>query len=200
VLDVGSGDSPYKDLWNHARYLAIDLTNKESNVLGNVCHLPVKSNSIDWVICTEVLEHVFDTDKALAELNRVLKHRGRLVLSTPLIMGKHEAQDYYRFSLACLARHVQISGFEIVKVCTRGGIFSCLGLLLTHLPGQVIRKQGSDSANQLEHKRPSTTLNSLWLFLALAFQMSLRILVYLDRLDLKRHFTLGYVVLCSKGM
>jgi SAM-dependent methyltransferase len=198
VLDVGSGDSPYKDLWKHARYLAIDLTNQGADALGDICHLPVKSNSVDLVVCTEVLEHVFDTDKALVELNRVLKDGGRLVLSTPLIMGEHEAHDYYRFTSTCLAQQVQASGFEVVQVSKRGGSFSCLGLLLTHLPGQIIGKRGADCFTRLDCQRSARQLNNLWLYLALAFQMSLRVFVYLDRLDVKKHFTLGYVVLCSK--
>jgi len=197
-LDVGSGDSPYKDLWKHARYLAIDLTNQGADVLGDICHLPVKSNSVDLVVCTEVLEHVFNTDKALVELNRVLKGGGRLVLSTPLIMGEHEAYDYYRFTSACLVQQVQANGFEVVQVSKRGGSFSCLGLLLTHLPGQIIGKRGVDCSAQLDCQRPFRQLNILWLYLALAFQISLRVFVYLDRLDVKKHFTLGYVVLCSK--
>ena len=40
-------------------------------------------DTFDAVICTEVLEHVVDTDNLLAEIYRVLKPGGSLILSTP---------------------------------------------------------------------------------------------------------------------
>jgi SAM-dependent methyltransferase len=198
ILDIGSGDSPYRDLWQHARYLAIDLTNKEADALSNIYNLPVKSDCADMAICTEVLEHVFDTSKALTELHRVLKPGGWLVLSTPFIMGEHEAQDYYRFTPACLAKHIHTNGFETTEISTRGGIFSCLGLLATHLPSQVISRHRLNSADRSESRVLSTIPSTLWLCLALIFQISLRFLAHLDRFDSKKHFTLGYVVVCSK--
>ncbi len=41
--------------------------------VGDIYNLPYKDNSFDLLICTEVLEHLKDPDKALAELRRVTK-------------------------------------------------------------------------------------------------------------------------------
>lgn len=46
-------------------------------------NLPIRSETVDLFLCTEVLEHIFDKKKALQEMNRVLRNRGRLLLSTP---------------------------------------------------------------------------------------------------------------------
>ncbi len=48
---------------------------------GDVCRLPFADDSVDLVIGLEVLEHVPDTDRALAEIARVCS--GTAVLSVP---------------------------------------------------------------------------------------------------------------------
>jgi SAM-dependent methyltransferase len=45
--------------------------------------LPLGHGSVDLVWCSEVLEHVADTDGLLLEVRRVLRPRGRLVVTTP---------------------------------------------------------------------------------------------------------------------
>lgn len=44
-----------------------------------------KDNMFDFFICSHVLEHVSDDQKAMSELNRVLKPSGRGILMTPII-------------------------------------------------------------------------------------------------------------------
>jgi SAM-dependent methyltransferase len=45
--------------------------------------LPLGSGTMDIVIMSELIEHLVDTDAALAEVRRVLKPGGTLLLSTP---------------------------------------------------------------------------------------------------------------------
>ena len=45
--------------------------------------LPFKENTFDYILCFETLEHMPNTLTFLSELNRVLKKKGRLVLTTP---------------------------------------------------------------------------------------------------------------------
>ena len=49
--------------------------------LGSIYELPYKDNSFDLLICTEVLEHLSEPEKALAELRRVTKKY--LAISVP---------------------------------------------------------------------------------------------------------------------
>ena len=51
--------------------------------MGNVERLPYRDNSMDMIICTDVLEHVFDLYKTLQEINRVIKPGGHIVLRVP---------------------------------------------------------------------------------------------------------------------
>ena len=48
---------------------------------GDVCKMPFEDDSFDCVICTEVLEHLSDPEKALKEMLRV--SRGDLLITVP---------------------------------------------------------------------------------------------------------------------
>ena len=56
-------------------------------VVGNAIGLPFGDASFDVVVCMEVIEHVTETRQFAAELHRVLKPGGRLILSTPNLVG-----------------------------------------------------------------------------------------------------------------
>ncbi|MEM4330486.1 MAG: class I SAM-dependent methyltransferase [Candidatus Pacearchaeota archaeon] len=45
--------------------------------------LPFKDSSFDGVFCSHVIEHLFDPKKALLEMKRVLKNKGKIVIITP---------------------------------------------------------------------------------------------------------------------
>jgi SAM-dependent methyltransferase len=50
---------------------------------ANTLHLPFAAAWFDLVICAEVLEHIPDDERAVAEITRVLKPGGELVVSVP---------------------------------------------------------------------------------------------------------------------
>jgi ubiquinone/menaquinone biosynthesis C-methylase UbiE len=52
-------------------------------IVGDVFDLPFEAKSFDVVLCTEVLEHVRSPQLLLAELVRVCRRGGRLVLTVP---------------------------------------------------------------------------------------------------------------------
>lgn len=52
-------------------------------IVGAAEKIPFPANTFDRIICMEVLEHVEDDKKALAEMYRVLKKGGELILTVP---------------------------------------------------------------------------------------------------------------------
>lgn len=52
-------------------------------VLASALDLPFKDNSFDIVLCTEVIEHVEYPEKAINELIRVTKPKGKILITTP---------------------------------------------------------------------------------------------------------------------
>jgi ubiquinone/menaquinone biosynthesis C-methylase UbiE len=98
ILDAGCGDGTLAvEVASRCRELhAIDIA---GNALGpkaralpnlhfakmNVEQLAFADGTFDQVVSVETLEHVLDPHRALAELHRVLKPRGRLVITYPTI-------------------------------------------------------------------------------------------------------------------
>jgi len=52
-------------------------------ISGGATNLPFSDGTFDKISCSEVIEHIPDWEKAIAEMNRVLKIGGKLVITTP---------------------------------------------------------------------------------------------------------------------
>lgn len=97
ILDLGCGDGALaKELFSVGRNIigidisrkALKFASKFSNikwVLGDVKELPFCSNSLDYVIASELIEHLTYNEaiKMLQEIRRVLKSDGKILLTTP---------------------------------------------------------------------------------------------------------------------
>jgi SAM-dependent methyltransferase len=94
---------------------------------GDCLGLPLSDESLDGLICCEVLEHLADYERALREMHRVLRPGGRLAVSVPrflpervcwaLSRGYHsEPGGHVRiFKAAALRREVEGQGFRFLK-------------------------------------------------------------------------------------
>jgi glycosyltransferase involved in cell wall biosynthesis len=86
VLDVGSGlTTPYKKyLQTMGEYVAVDnRAEPNSGIINADAHkLPFENKEFGFVFCSEMLEHVTDPEKVVAELKRVGVH-GCILFSTP---------------------------------------------------------------------------------------------------------------------
>ena len=118
VLDAGSGGCPYKKLFLHCKYESTDFVETGGN-LTYVCDLmniPVEDNRYDFILFTQVLEHVPEPEAVLHELYRVLKPGGRILCSAPLFYYEHGAPyDFYRYTQFGLRHLITKSGFTIEK-------------------------------------------------------------------------------------
>lgn len=124
VLDFGCGSSPYKSSIKFEKYVGVDFAN-ESHPVGNSVIdifydgsiLPLEAESFDSIICTEVFEHIPNLDKILKELHRVLKHKGKILISVPFVWNEHEIpNDYQRFSRFGISLFLENNGFKILTV------------------------------------------------------------------------------------
>lgn len=60
------------------------ISDKRTNIFkGSIYSIPFKDNYFDFIICSELLEHLPDDKRGLAEINRVLKKSGTLLLTVP---------------------------------------------------------------------------------------------------------------------
>ena len=74
-----------------------------------------------------MIEHVEDPFGMLAEINRVLKPGGYLILSAPFAWEIHEAPyDFYRYSKYGLEHMIQSSGMELAFCKSNGGKWAAI--------------------------------------------------------------------------
>ncbi len=107
--------------------------------------LPFADASFDRIICTETLEHVVDTQRALRELARVLRPGGRLAISVPhflceaillrLIRGYLEFPNGHRriFTPRTLTRALARAGLEPYATYRRDSLEAAYWVLLSLL-------------------------------------------------------------------
>ena len=103
---------------------------------GSICELPISSEQIDVVLCSQVLEHIPDDGGALLEINRVLQPNGILILAIPnegclfarirnrvLQPSIHRKTDHVNFYTSRRARILaESAGFDVLNV-HREGLF-----------------------------------------------------------------------------
>ncbi|MFH1638666.1 MAG: class I SAM-dependent methyltransferase [Candidatus Woesearchaeota archaeon] len=105
VLDVGSKYSPYKEEIPCTKYLRLDIDkNSKPDICCDLHKIKWKSGYFDTIIATEVLEHLYDPQKAINEIHRILKKGGICILTTRFMCLYHpDPKDYYRFTKDSLA-------------------------------------------------------------------------------------------------
>lgn len=137
VLDVGAGSAPYRERFAHCRYITQDLGRLEDSqlqgragyapldIISDIERLPLSDGYCDVVVCTEVLEHVPEPIKAIAEMSRVLKPGGLMLLSAPLRSTLHQVPYHYYggFTPFWYERFLGGLGFSSVEIEPVGGFF-----------------------------------------------------------------------------
>lgn len=99
ILDFGCGSGilfeKLKKLNPHSRLIGIDVSkeaiklarekfpNDNFYIIQDGQTFPISDKSIDFILATDVIEHVYETNKTLAEFYRILKPDGKLLLTTP---------------------------------------------------------------------------------------------------------------------
>jgi SAM-dependent methyltransferase len=122
TLDVGCGTKPYEKYFNCSEYVGLEIETtlnrelKKADYFYNGKTFPFKDSEFDSVVTNQVLEHVFNPDEFLKEMNRVLKVEGKLLLTVPFVWDEHEQPyDYARYSSFGLKSLLEEHGFEVVK-------------------------------------------------------------------------------------
>jgi SAM-dependent methyltransferase len=158
VFDFGSGGAPYAGLFTQcAGYVAADL--EPGPTVDRVLRPDGLTNeaaaSYDFVLSTQVLEHVQNARQYLQECRRILRPGGRILLTTHGMFEEHGCpHDYQRWTAAGLEGLFHEAGFEVIesgKLTTEiRGIVQLMNYFahhlrypknrLLHLPLAVVRK------------------------------------------------------------
>jgi SAM-dependent methyltransferase len=124
VLDVGSADGPSVSwLQGRGRRVALDLDPRglqPGDVCGSATQLPFRDGAFDVVAAFDVVEHVPDEDLILAELARVLRPGGRLLISVPAYQWAWSGHDvanghFRRYTRPRATAAVRRAGLDVVR-------------------------------------------------------------------------------------
>lgn len=128
MLDIGCGTRPYAPLF--ARHVdssvGVDWPGSPHvhvmDAYASGLELPFAAESFDFVLCSEVLEHLPDPALAMREIARVLRPGGRAVVSTPFMYRVHEPPyDFFRYTPFAHRQLAESAGLSVVEIRTRGG-------------------------------------------------------------------------------
>lgn len=123
IADIGCGSKPYSHLFDTECYVGLDLprqagaANIAANILFDGKILPLADDSFDNAVTFQVFEHVFTPQLFLAELHRVIKPDGHLLMTVPFVWDEHEQpHDFARYSSFGLKAELEKAGFEVVQM------------------------------------------------------------------------------------
>lgn len=179
LLDAGAGQAKYAKYCSHLRYIAQDFGEykTEESSIGlqskswiypkkyikcDIIDMPLDDESIDVVLCTEVLEHIADPIMALKEFSRIIKKGGKVIITAPFASLVHMAPYYYNsgFSRYWYEKNFDEVGFEIVEIKSYGDYFSWLSQETNRL-SSVARRYLGYEINDEEQKTIYQMLNLL---------------------------------------
>lgn len=145
VVDIGGEKKnqrgsfrPPDDTTENHWYLINISQDVAPTIYGDAHFLPLPDNSVDCVLCCEVLEHIEDPRKVCLEIYRILKPGGVAFISTPFLFPIHaDPNDYQRFTPSGLK--YLTSNFVSVRIDPMGGTLGTLGELIIQA-GNSIKK------------------------------------------------------------
>ena len=184
MADIGAGASPYYYIFSNkiSTYYAIDTLNafpinEQRNITqipGRAEEIPLEDNSVDIVICNQVIEHLPEPLCAFKEINRVLKPGGLFLGSVPHISPIHlEPFDYWRFTEYGVLNLLDKANFTQCHVEGNGGAMRAAALLICMDGLLSTRKEGQ---SQSFHSKWALALFPLIGFINFLFHIMDRII------------------------
>ena len=194
-LDLGCGNKPYESLYNPltTSQLGCDVIQSDKNRVDVICpatDLQFPDIHFDSILCTQVLEHVFEHDKMMKEIYRVLKPGGRIILTVPFAWELHEEPyDFFRYTKHALKEMFERTGFKIDYIKANGGKWAAIYQLRNNV-----------MYSSFKNKTFYNKLKKI-LFVELRLtQLRNHFAVWLDKKFRDEVFTLNYIVVAQKPL
>jgi len=188
TLNIGFGGVPHRSFFPNTITLDIAKSGNPA-ILGDAYFLPFTNGSFEIVLCTEVLEHLTEPQKAIDEIKRVLKKRGKLILTTRFLFPLHDIpSDYFRFTKYGLG--YLLRDWNMVQITEETDTIETLAVLLQRIAFQC----------EILHFKP---LKGLFHLLAhvvkhLGFIITREYGVWYDGVPEQKVMTSGYYVVAMK--
>ncbi len=130
-------------------YISADLDSPLAMVKMDITNILYEDNSFDVILCSHVLEHVVDDQKAMRELFRVLKPGGWAILGSPMDLNRDKTfEDPNIVSPEDQIRtfgypgHVRIYGRDYKERLEKAGFAVRVDSYVRELSPDTIKKYG----------------------------------------------------------
>ncbi len=138
LLDVGCGTQPYRKIFSQVTsYLGLEYDTpdnrqkKAADFFYQGTSFPFADDEFDSLLVTQVLEHVFEPDNFLQECRRVLRPKGKALITVPFVWDEHEQPyDYARYTHFGLKHLLTQNGFEVIGHQKSTNDITCLFQLM----------------------------------------------------------------------
>lgn len=135
VLDIGSGGANWSGIFPHRITFDIDPS-RNPEIVGDIHAMPFADASQETILCLEVFEHLITPPRAVAEMYRVLKPGGLLILTTRFAFPVHDVPgDFWRYTPYAL-RHL-FREWRIVEIEYEADPFTTIAILLQRIVFQT---------------------------------------------------------------
>ena len=133
VLDVGTGTGSNLRMLQDLGYTRVTGLDESDEAIrfcaskglggvrkGDICAMPFADASFDFVLATDVIEHVDDDRRAAAEILRVLRPGGRALITVPAfqsLWGLQDRQSHHkrRYRKRALRNVLQAGGMRVER-------------------------------------------------------------------------------------
>ncbi|MEK7644484.1 MAG: class I SAM-dependent methyltransferase [Patescibacteria group bacterium] len=125
VLDVGAGPQQFRVIFQNCQLTTLDFKAYDGiDVVADLNEgLPFEDNLYDYVFLSNVLEHIPEPKNLLSECFRVLKPKGRILITVPFMLKLHQLPfDFFRYTNFGLEHLFKESGFSSIEITKLGGI------------------------------------------------------------------------------
>lgn len=112
VLDYGCGHQPYRDLVT-GEYIPYDVPSLPSYTGLKMMDYSFPVDAFDTVLCTQVLQYVFNPPNLIQDFYYILPPGGNLVMTYPTNWYECEDTDLWRFTKAGMSKMLHQAGFVI---------------------------------------------------------------------------------------
>ncbi|WP_101048458.1 class I SAM-dependent methyltransferase [Macromonas nakdongensis] len=115
-------------------YIGCDLYPHSPDIIKvDMLSMPFKDSQFDLLIANHVLEHVFDADRAIKEITRVIKPGGHAIIQTPfckklISTWEDKGIDTEEARLQAYGQndHVRLFGSDIFQILSTHGLISAV--------------------------------------------------------------------------
>lgn len=136
VIDIGCGAKPYQSLFGCPikHYWGLDLPSQETkaDICADAVHLPLPDSVVDVCFDAWLLDDLAEPNEYVAEVARVLKVGGLLIMLENQTYPEHDApHDFYRYTRYGLTYLAHRNGLVVEEMLPMGGFWAQVGLQIT---------------------------------------------------------------------